>query len=134
MRTAIRKYSRDFVALIALALVGIAVGGYILANERFYLPSWVPLVGSDFVSLKAQMTTAQSVTPGQGQVVTIAGVGTWPRAASCVELERVHQGRIPRGLLRTVVPAAPAAWVTAPFMTSSTTHPMSTVLPSPIFI
>lgn len=74
MRTAIRKYSRDFVALIALALVGIAVGGYILANERFYLPSWVPLVGSDFVSLKAQMTTAQSVTPGQGQVVTIAGV------------------------------------------------------------
>jgi phospholipid/cholesterol/gamma-HCH transport system substrate-binding protein len=74
VRTAIRKYSRDFAALVALALVGLVVAGYILAHERFYLPSWVPLVGSDFVELKAEMTTAQSVTPGQGQVVAIAGV------------------------------------------------------------
>jgi gamma-glutamyltranspeptidase/glutathione hydrolase len=34
------------------------------------------------------------------EVVTIAGVGSWPLAASCAELERGHQGRIPRGLLR----------------------------------
>jgi gamma-glutamyltranspeptidase/glutathione hydrolase len=47
------------------------------------------------------------------EVMTIAGVGSWPRAASCAALERKHQGRIPRGLLRTVVPAAPAAWVAA---------------------
>jgi phospholipid/cholesterol/gamma-HCH transport system substrate-binding protein len=74
MRTAIRKYSRDFAAIIALAVIAAGVGGYILSNQRFYLPKWFPLLGSDFVTLKAEMTTAQSVTPGQGQVVTIAGV------------------------------------------------------------
>ena len=74
MRTAIRKYFRDFAAIIALAVIAAGVGGYILSNQRFYLPKWFPLLGSDFVTLKAEMTTAQSVTPGQGQVVTIAGV------------------------------------------------------------
>jgi gamma-glutamyltranspeptidase/glutathione hydrolase len=48
-----------------------------------------------------------------GEVVTIAGVGTWPRAASRETFERRYDGRIPRGVLRTVVPAAPAAWVLA---------------------
>ena len=44
------------------------------SNQRFYLPHWVPVVGSDFVDYKAQFSTAQSVTPGQGQTVQIAGV------------------------------------------------------------
>jgi phospholipid/cholesterol/gamma-HCH transport system substrate-binding protein len=50
------------------------VGGYILSNQRFYLPKWVPVVGSDFYTLNAQFSTAQAVTPGQGQSVDIAGV------------------------------------------------------------
>lgn len=48
-----------------------------------------------------------------GQVVTIPGVGTWPRAASCEFLEKEHGGHVPRGVLRSVVPAAPAAWILA---------------------
>jgi len=71
---AIRKYSKDFAAIIGLALVGLLVGGYILSNQRFYLPSQVPVLGSDFVDYKAELSTAQSVTPGQGQTVNIAGV------------------------------------------------------------
>ncbi|HEX2016016.1 MAG TPA: MlaD family protein [Solirubrobacteraceae bacterium] len=71
---AIRKFFKDFALMVGLAVVALGVGGYILSQQRFYLPHWVPLVGSDFVTLKAEMTTAQSVTPGQGQVVTIAGV------------------------------------------------------------
>src|SRR5260370_19319684 len=74
MSHAIRKYWRDFAAIVGLAVIALVVGGIILAHQRFYLPSWFPLLGSDFVELKAEMTTAQSVTPGQGQVVTIAGV------------------------------------------------------------
>jgi phospholipid/cholesterol/gamma-HCH transport system substrate-binding protein len=50
------------------------VGGYILSNQRFYLPHWVPALGSDFVDYKAQFSTAQSVTPGQGQTIQVAGV------------------------------------------------------------
>jgi phospholipid/cholesterol/gamma-HCH transport system substrate-binding protein len=74
MRMAIRKHRSDFVAVIVLFAISIGVGGYILGHQRFYLPKWFPVLGSDFVTLKAQMTTAQSVTPGQGQTVNIAGV------------------------------------------------------------
>src|SRR3954453_6197153 len=74
MRTAIRKYSRDFAAVIVLAIIALGVGGYILSNQRFYLPKSVPILGSDFVDYKAEFATAQSVTPGQGQTVNVAGV------------------------------------------------------------
>ena len=74
MRTAISKHARDFAAVILLALIALGVGGYVLAHQRFYLPKWFPLVGSDFDTLRAEMTTAQAVTPGQGQAVMIAGV------------------------------------------------------------
>jgi len=43
----------------------------------------------------------------------IAGVGPWPRRADAEVFRREHGGRIPEGVLRTVVPAAPAAWITA---------------------
>ena len=46
-------------------------------------------------------------------VLTISGLGTWPSAASPKLFERDHGGGIPTGLLRTVVPAAPDAWITA---------------------
>jgi phospholipid/cholesterol/gamma-HCH transport system substrate-binding protein len=72
--TAIRKHWKDFAAIVALAVVGLAVGTYILGNQRFYLPKWVPVLGTDFVDYKATFSTAQSVTPGQGQTVQIAGV------------------------------------------------------------
>ncbi|HUS96528.1 MAG TPA: gamma-glutamyltransferase family protein, partial [Hyphomicrobiaceae bacterium] len=48
-----------------------------------------------------------------GKVVTIDGLGTWPRTASAEFFEKEHGGQIPEGILRTVVPAAPAAWITA---------------------
>ena len=50
------------------------MAGYILSNQRFYLPAWVPLVGTDFYKVKAELPTAQAVVPGQGQTVNIAGV------------------------------------------------------------
>lgn len=74
MKRAIRNYSTDFLAMVALALVGVLVGGFILSNQRFYLPGWVPFVGTDFFALKAEMRTAQAITPGQGQTVAMAGV------------------------------------------------------------
>jgi phospholipid/cholesterol/gamma-HCH transport system substrate-binding protein len=71
---AIRKHWKDFAAVVLLILVAAGVGGYILSNQRFYLPKWVPLVGKDFYTLKADFSTAQAVTPGQGQTVNVAGV------------------------------------------------------------
>ena len=47
------------------------------------------------------------------EVVTIAGLGPWPRALDAELFQRAHGGKIPLGVLRTVVPAAPDAWITA---------------------
>jgi hypothetical protein len=74
MKMAIRKHWKDFAAVIVLMFIAAGVGGYILSNQRFYLPKWVPVVGSDFYTLNAEFSTAQAVTPGQGQSVDIAGV------------------------------------------------------------
>ena len=48
-----------------------------------------------------------------GQITTISGLGWWPKAADPEYFRREHKGRIPDGLRRTVVPAAPDAWLTA---------------------
>jgi gamma-glutamyltranspeptidase / glutathione hydrolase len=47
------------------------------------------------------------------EVTTISGLGRWPRRASAEYFQEHCGGKIPRGILRTVVPAAPDAWITA---------------------
>ena len=74
MRGQIRKHARDFAFIVGLVVLALIVGGYILSQQRFTLPNGVPLLGSDFVRYKAQLASAQSVTPGQGQTVQVAGV------------------------------------------------------------
>ena len=74
MRTAIRKHLPDFLAIIGLVLIAAVVGSVILGKQRLALPAWVPIVGKDFFEFEAEMSTAQAVTPGQGQTVNIAGV------------------------------------------------------------
>src|ERR1051325_8098740 len=47
------------------------------------------------------------------EVITIAGLGPWPKALDPDFFMREHGGKIPIGVLRTVVPAAPDAWISA---------------------
>jgi phospholipid/cholesterol/gamma-HCH transport system substrate-binding protein len=74
VRRQIKKQMRVFVALLFLLVGSLGIAGYILSNQRFYLPAWVPVVGTDFYDLKAELPTGQAVVPGQGQTVNIAGV------------------------------------------------------------
>ncbi len=74
MRRAIREHLKDFIAIIVLVILGLGTTAYILANQATALPSWVPILGEDRFELNAEFTTAQAVTPGQGQAVNIAGV------------------------------------------------------------
>jgi len=88
IRDQIERYRTAFLSVVALVLFAAFTGGYILAHERLALPSWFPVLGHEHFALKAEFQTAQAVTPGQGQAVTIAG-------AKIGEIESVtlHEGR-----------------------------------------
>jgi phospholipid/cholesterol/gamma-HCH transport system substrate-binding protein len=73
VRDQIERYRTAFLAVVTMIVVAAAVGGYILAHENFKLPGWVPVLGRSYYTLRAEFQTAQAVTPGQGQAVTIAG-------------------------------------------------------------
>lgn len=53
------------------------------------------------------------IRTAEGETVTIDGLGVWPAGIPADLFMREHDGTIPVGLLRTVVPAAPDAWITA---------------------
>jgi phospholipid/cholesterol/gamma-HCH transport system substrate-binding protein len=70
MKKAIRDHARDFAAIICLVAIAVVVGGYILANQRLRFP----IIEAKPKVLKAEFSTAQAVTPGQGQTVRVSGV------------------------------------------------------------
>ena len=71
---AIRKHMRDFLAILALIVLALAATVAILVKQGQPIPSWVPGFGEDRFELRAEFTSAQAVTPGQGQSVDIAGI------------------------------------------------------------
>jgi phospholipid/cholesterol/gamma-HCH transport system substrate-binding protein len=70
VKTAIRKHLGDFLAIVALFVISLGVGSYILTNQRFRFP----LVEDKPFAVKVELPNAQAVTPGQGQTVRVAGV------------------------------------------------------------
>ena len=69
--------------------------------------------------LESEYTCIAGVAPvmiymaERGEIVTLGGVGTWPKAATCKYFNKYHGGRIPDGPLNTVVPSAAGIWLTA---------------------
>jgi len=47
------------------------------------------------------------------KMITISGLGWWPKAASAAWFRDHHGGKQPKGVMSMVVPAAPDAWITA---------------------
>ena len=70
------------------------------------------VVQSEFVNIAGVAPTMIRMAE-TGEVVTIDGLGYWPKAASLDYFIREHDGTIPPGIMRTVIPAAPDAWITA---------------------
>jgi phospholipid/cholesterol/gamma-HCH transport system substrate-binding protein len=70
MKRAIRTHLKDFIAIIVLLVLSVGVAGYVLSHERFRFP----LIQSSPMTVNAEFSTAQAVTPGQGQSVRISGV------------------------------------------------------------
>jgi phospholipid/cholesterol/gamma-HCH transport system substrate-binding protein len=70
MSKAVRDHLRDFLAILGLLIVGLLSTYVIVQNQRLR----IPLLEEKPFELKAEMSTAQAVTPGQGQTVRVAGV------------------------------------------------------------
>ena len=49
----------------------------------------------------------------EDRVLTISGLGRWPRAASVAYFKEHCGGKIPLGVLRCITPGSPDAWIAA---------------------
>lgn len=76
-------------------------------------------VGSCINVVQPDMTSFGGVAPiilylaGTGEVVTISGLGRWPRRASLEYFRDQRGGRIPDDITNALVPSACDAWLTA---------------------
>lgn len=84
-RRQLRGRSKDATAVIGLVVVALAILLYMLSQQAANLPSWLPGLGEEFVHYEAEFSSAQAVTPGQGQAVDINGIQVG--SISSVELE-----------------------------------------------
>jgi phospholipid/cholesterol/gamma-HCH transport system substrate-binding protein len=97
VRQAIRKHLPDFLAIMAVVVLGLVVGAYVLANQRLRFP----LLEEKPFTIRAELPDAQAVTPGQGQTVVVAGVRVGDigdveledgHAVVELQLDRKHEG------------------------------------------
>lgn len=88
LRDQIERYRTSFIAIVAMVVFAAFTGGYVLSHERLTLPGWFPVIGHESFHLKAEFSTAQALTPGQGQSITIAGAKVGE-----IEAVELHQGR-----------------------------------------
>ena len=70
MKKIVRESWLPVAAILGLMTIAVAVGGYILNEQRVRFPFFEP----EPMRLNVEFPTAQAVTPGQGQTVQVAGV------------------------------------------------------------
>jgi len=99
MIRAINKHRKDMLAVLGLLIIAGAVASYILDHQRMRFPL---LEDSPFV-VKAAFSTAQAVTPGQGQTVRVSGIRVGDiaktelvdgRAVITMELDREYENLV----------------------------------------
>ncbi|MGX6448095.1 MlaD family protein [Patulibacter sp. S7RM1-6] len=84
---AIRQHWKPVAVILFAIVLSLAVAGFILDKQRLPLP-W-----DDTYEVNAQFTSAQAVTPGQGQAVAVAGVQVGE-----IKSARIEDGRAVVGL------------------------------------
>jgi gamma-glutamyltranspeptidase/glutathione hydrolase len=70
------------------------------------------VVQPEFVNV-AGVAPIMIYSAADNRIFTIPGLGPWPKALDRDYFKKNHGGKIPQGIMRTVVPAAPDAWITA---------------------
>jgi len=83
-----RGRRKDTIAIVVLAIAGLAMMLGIFIQQKASLPAWLPVVGEEYDQITAEFATAQAVTPGQGQAVDVAGIQIGK--VTSVDLEQGH--------------------------------------------
>ena len=65
MKKAIKDHLGDFIAIAALIVLALGIGGYVLTNQRLRFP----FIEEKPFMVKVALPDAQAVQPGQGQTV-----------------------------------------------------------------
>jgi phospholipid/cholesterol/gamma-HCH transport system substrate-binding protein len=143
VKKAIKDHLTDFAAIIGLFLVAVVVGGYILANQRLRFP----FVEDQPMRIKAEFSTAQAITPGQGQTVRVSGVKVGDvgkvelkegRAIVTFEIDRKYDDLIhgnakallrPKTALKDMFVEVTPGDDSAPLMKEGDTLPVANTLP-----
>ena len=60
MKRQIKKQAPVFISILVLVVASLGIAAFLLSNQRFYLPAWVPLIGTDFYEVKAELSTAHA--------------------------------------------------------------------------
>ncbi|MCK9248421.1 MAG: MlaD family protein [Solirubrobacteraceae bacterium] len=74
MPRAIRQHAGVVTFLVLMLVAGLMVAGYVLVQQRVALPGWIPGTDSAYKTYRVELSTAQALTPGQGQQVLVSGV------------------------------------------------------------
>ncbi|HVS29074.1 MAG TPA: MlaD family protein [Solirubrobacteraceae bacterium] len=82
MSRAVRENAKWVAAILGFMLIAVVSGSYILVHQRLRTPL------QDRYSLKAEFSSSESLTPGLGQPVTVAGVRVGDIASA-----ELHNGR-----------------------------------------
>jgi phospholipid/cholesterol/gamma-HCH transport system substrate-binding protein len=70
----LRAQLTTLLLMVGVAVLGLAVGAYLVVHQRIEWPSWVPLLGRHEFVLSARVSGVSGVLPGQGQAVSVSGV------------------------------------------------------------
>ncbi|WP_366656911.1 gamma-glutamyltransferase [Fodinicurvata sp. EGI_FJ10296] len=115
MKPPVVGYSHMAVAghyLASTAAHDVLAGGGNAADAGVAAGLVLGVVQSDYVNI-AGVAPIMFREAATGKITTIDGVGRWPRGLDPQLFMREHGGHVPSGILRTVIPAAPAAWIEA---------------------
>ncbi|MGX6447026.1 MlaD family protein [Patulibacter sp. S7RM1-6] len=69
-----RGHIKEVAFILLIAVLGVAIAGYIFSRQNVSPPAWLPVLGKQYFHVDARFERAPGVMPGQGQAVTIAGV------------------------------------------------------------
>jgi phospholipid/cholesterol/gamma-HCH transport system substrate-binding protein len=72
MKRAIKKYRKDFLAMVGVMILSIGVLGYIVAEQK--ARPQIPLIEGSPFRIQIELADARAVVPGQGQEIKVAGV------------------------------------------------------------